>query len=414
VAATVRIKPVEVSGFASYHPRDATINSFDTTGSVVETITSLSTSGYHRTGAELSKRNTLTELVCGGNASFSMAPGQQVGFKIGLTGIYYRYSASLSPKIYTYNQFGFRGRDNANTGIDVQLRYHGIYFFGEAGRSLNTGTAWLAGVFFAPDPVIGITLICRNYGTGYQDLFSNAFGQNSLNSNEKGIYTAVNAAIHPKVTVSGYIDIFSFPWLKYRVDSPVRGLEFGTMLGWQASRDMMISLRLYQKNTRMNGSAAPGQNMHTLTDFLCRSYRFSMEWSASAGIHLKTRVEVKETGVPDAAHQTGYLVYQEAQVKISRWVEALHLRITLFDIPAYESRIYVYEPEVLYGYSVPAYQGQGMHSSLVTKIAVSRHLDLWIRGAITCYTDRQTVGTGNDMTEGNVRGELTGQVLVRF
>jgi hypothetical protein len=414
LAATIKIKRLEISGFASYHPRDATVSSIDSASSSAAVISSFTGTGYHRTSLELAKRNALTELVCGGNISFSMAPNQQLGFKIGLTGLYNSYSAALIPGYYPYNQFGFRGKQNWNTGFDFQIRYRGMYIFSETGRSLNSGLALLAGIILNPDPRVCLTMIYRNYQPVYQNLFSNAFGQNSLNANERGMYAAVNAALHPRITLSGYIDLFTFPWLKYRTDSPTHGQEFGLNLECKASGNVMINLRFYQKNTRGNETAEANQIIHQLCDNLSRSYRFAMEWLPGNGILLKTRIEAKEAGKSSATRQFGYLAYQEAQIKLLRWLETITLRFALFDVPDYAARIYVYEPEVLYGYSVPAYQGQGMRTCLVLKFGIARSVDLWIRGGITCYSDRHEVGSGPDLTEGNVRGELTGQLLIRF
>ena len=414
LAATLKIKRLEISGFASYHPRDATVSLIDSISSMAEAISSFTTTGFHRTRLELAKRNALTELVCGGNINFSMAPNQQLGFKFGLTGLYYQYSAAVIPKIYPYNQFGFHGNRNLNTGLDFQIRYRGMYLFGEISRSLNRGMAWLSGVICTPDPRVCITAIYRNYQSDFQNLFSNAFGQNSLNANERGIYVAINAAVHSKVNLSGYLDLFTFPWLKYRVDAPTRGQEFGMMLGWQASADVMINLRYYQKNTRGNETAEPNQIIHKLCDNLTRSYRLSMEWLAGNGLLLKTRIEAKEAGEPTAKRPFGYLAYQEVQIKSAKWLKTTTLRFALFDTPDYASRIYVYEPEVLYGYSVPAFQGKGIRSCLVLKFGIGRKTDLWLRGGITYYTDRNEVGSGLDLTKGNIRAELTGQLLIRL
>jgi hypothetical protein len=414
LAATIKSKRFEISGFASYHPRDASSIKADSTTSEVSEISSFATTGYHRTGQELAKRNALKEFVGGGNINFSMAPNQQFGFKIGLTGLYCAYSAQLAPKIYPYNQFGFRGNQNLNTGFDLQIRYHGFYFFGEVSRSSNNGLAWLAGAILNPDSRVCITVIYRNYQTTYQNLFSNAFGQNSNNANERGIYAAINAAVHPKVTVSGYMDFFTFPWIKYRVDAPTIGQEFGMLLGWQASGNVKITLRFYQKNLRGNEATDPGQNIHELCDNLTRSYRLGIEWLPVNGIMFRTRIEIKESGESTRNRPLGYLLYQEAQFKLFKWLETTTLRFALFDVPHYTSRIYVYEPEVLFGYSVPAYQGRGLRTCLVMKFGITRKIDFWFRGGITYYSDRNEAGSGLDLTKGNLRGELTVQLLVRL
>ena len=414
LAATIKIRRLEISGFASFHPRDATVTLADSATSLAEEISSFTTTGYHRTKSEIEKRNALTELVCGGNVSFSMAPTQQFGFKIGLTGVYSRYSAGITPEVHPYSQFGFRGNQNMDVGFDFQARYRGMYLFGEISGNPGFGMAWIIGSTLKPDPGISITMIYRNYQSTYRNTFANAFGQNSQNANERGIYTAINAAVHPKLNLSGYLDLFIFPWLKYRVDAPSKGQEFGLMMDWKASAGVLLNLKFYQKNTQINTSSEQNQVVHKLCDYLSRSYRFGMEWIPGNGIYLKTRIEIKEAGESAMQRLYGYLLYQDVQLKVSTWLENITFRMAIFDIPDYAARIYVYEPEVLYGYSVPAYQGKGLRNCLVLKFGISRKFDVWLRGGLTYYTDRNEVGTGLDMTEGNVRGEVTGQLLIKL
>ncbi|MEI7896764.1 MAG: helix-hairpin-helix domain-containing protein [bacterium] len=414
LAATLKIKRLEISGFASYHPCDATVTLTDSITSPAGEISSITTTGYHRTKSEIEKRNALTELVCGGNVSFSMAPTQQFGFKIGLTGVYSRYSAGITPEVHPYSQFGFRGNQNMDVGFDFQARYRGMYLFGEISGNPGFGMAWIIGSTLKPDPGISITMIYRNYQSTYRNTFANAFGQNSQNANERGIYTAINAAVHPKLNLSGYLDLFIFPWLKYRVDAPSKGQEFGLMMDWKASAGVLLNLKFYQKNTQINTSSEQNQVVHKLCDYLSRSYRFGMEWIPGNGIYLKTRIEIKEAGESAMQRLYGYLLYQDVQLKVSTWLENITFRMAIFDIPDYAARIYVYEPEVLYGYSVPAYQGKGLRNCLVLKFGISRKFDVWLRGGLTYYTDRNEVGTGLDMTEGNIRGEVTGQLLIKL
>ena len=414
LAATIRIKPVEFSGFVSYHPRDANVIMNDSISGSADEISSFATTGYHRTGPELSRRNALTELVCGGNISFSMAPNQQLGFKTGITGVFVHYSATIIPRVYPYNQFNFTGNKNFNFGLDYQVRYRRLYLFGEVSRSMNAGMAWLAGAVISPDPAVTLTAICRNYQTIYQNLFSNAFGQNSLNAGERGIYMAINAAVHPKLNLSGYADLFSFPWLKYRVDGPTNGQEFGAILTWQAAGNVTAGLRFYQKNYMINCPAGPDVIVHKLASSITRSYRFTLDWVPGSQVLFKTRIEVKEIRGSAVNGAFGYFVCQDVKLNPGKWLENIILRFALFDIPSYDARIYSCEPEVLYGYSVPAYQGRGIRTCCVLKLTITGKAYIWLRGGLTYYTDRDEVGTGPDMTTGNIRSELTGQLLIRL
>ena len=211
IAATIKIKPFEFSVFASYHPRDATVTHPDSVSNPGAEVSSFVTTGYHRSGQELSKRNKLTELVCGGNISFTKSPSQQLGFRIGVTGVFVHYSARLAPSIVPYNRNRFTGNENYNFGLDYQLRYHGLYLFGEISRSKNGGTGLITGASVSFDSRVSLTAIYRCYQAACSNLNSTAFFQNGVNSIELGLRAAIPASLLPNLSGSGDLDSFTFP-----------------------------------------------------------------------------------------------------------------------------------------------------------------------------------------------------------
>jgi len=414
IAATIRINHGECSVFFSNHSRDATISQTDSVTLEPVEISSFTTSGYHRTLSELSKKNTVTEMILGGNFNYSMAVGQQFGFKIGITSFFSHYSLPVHPKIAPYSQFRFQGDHNFNTGIDLQVRYRGHYFFAECSRSLSGGYAYLAGANLKVDSRVGWTIVYRKYQPEYQNMFSGAFGQNSGNANETGLFGALNVGLSGKLTLSAYADVVRFPWLKYQTNAPSGGSEFGAEVCWQPSLKFALNLRYSQRGSQVDFSASDEPVKRALSDIQVRVMRLNLNWLPQSGLILRTRFESKQVADPKTATIFGYLAFQEVQIKGWRVLESIILRYSLFDIPGYSARIYICEPEVLYGYSVPAYQGRGMKGCLVLKLAAGPRIDLWLRGAITWYSDRTSLGSGQDMTYGNIRGEMTGQMMIKF
>jgi hypothetical protein len=414
LAATVKISRLRVSGFVSYHPRDATVLKFDTAVGQTAEISSLIETGYHRTSLEIAKRNTLTELVAGGNANLTMAPSQKIGFRIGLTGVYARYSAGLARSDDLYKKFSFSGDHNLNAGLDFQMRYGKLYWFGEISRSMNSGMAWLSGITLAADQRVSLTLVFRDYQPQYQNLYSHAFGQQSMNCNEQGVYLSMNAAVNPKIKVSGFLDFFRIPWLKYRVDGPSQAMESGILLAWSLGRNVTLNFRYLHKKNRTNISDGEDQNLHKLADYQSRGYQLDINWTHDAKVSFKTRFDVKEVAEQQGKSNYGYLIYQDFRYNPNRLFSGIVTRFGLFDVPSYSTRIYAYEPEVLYGYSVPAYQGKGLRFCAVLKFKILKSAVFWVRGGITWYIDRTEVGSGLDMTDGNMRGEATAQIMFKW
>ena len=89
-------------------------------------------------------------------------------------------------------------------------------------------------------------------------------------------------------------------------------------------------------------------------------------------------------------------------------------RYVLFNIPDYDNRIYAYENDVLYAYSIPSYYGKGSKVYLVAKCNIIRNLDFWLRLAQITYTDRKVLKSGWDEIEGNKMTEIKIQLRYKF
>lgn len=413
IALTLKSGALEMSTFASWHPRDANLIVNDTLPQDNPEVSSLNSTGYHRTLTEISEKGNIRELISGFNLKATFVKGINFGMRIGATGIFSKWSARIDPEVKIYNIHSFRGDENLVVGFDWLLRYKSFFFTGEISRSANGGLAFLSMATISPDPRVGFTLIYRNYQPTYQNLSGNAFGQNSNNTNEHGIYASVNILLNKKITLSLFGDFYSFPWLKYRINRPVQGYETGVMAGWQSSRSLNFTFRYYQKEGALN-SRSGDSPLYAISATKSRSYRISINWVPNPGLMLNTRLEVRETKTNDRSSGYGYLACQDLQVKSGAIPLTGTLRYALFDIPVYDQRIYIYEPEVLYGYSMPAYSGRGIRVCLVLKYAITRWCQVWARGAVTHFNDRTEVGSGLEVRAGNIITELTGQVMFRF
>ena len=89
-------------------------------------------------------------------------------------------------------------------------------------------------------------------------------------------------------------------------------------------------------------------------------------------------------------------------------------RVAHFDTDDYYSRIYVYEPDVLYAFSVPARSGNGVVGLLNVGWKPSRAFQLWARVSLLHRRDGTTVGSGYDLIESPTRAEFKLQFRYRF
>jgi hypothetical protein len=92
----------------------------------------------------------------------------------------------------------------------------------------------------------------------------------------------------------------------------------------------------------------------------------------------------------------------------------LTMRYALFQADGYDARIYTYETDVLYSYSVPAFYDKGSRFYAILKFDVGRRIDLWLRYAVTYYSNRNVIGSGLTEIQGNKRSEVKAQLRMKF
>jgi hypothetical protein len=357
---------------------------------------------------EMEDKNILRETILGGNINF-----RNSFLSIGITGFRSHWSASLEPRFYPYNLFTFRGKENLNFGIDFQASLRNTFLFGECARSRNGRMAFLAGIQVNPDPRLIFSLSLRDYQRNYQDLLSNALGQNSANANEQGFLFTFSAGFAPGVGLTGYADLYRFPWLKYRTDSPSRGSEYQIQSDYSAGKfvKMYLRFRIRSKQINIPENLRP---VNILEEGTSMTLRYQADWQVSDFLVLKSRFEWLRNRNGNISPAHGYLISQNFSYKPPVKHLSLTFLYALFDTDSYNERIYAYESDVLYGYSVPSYSGKGLRCFLLASWSPVRWLDLWIRYAQTWYSDRNVIGSGLDVINGNTKSEVEIQLRIRI
>ena len=408
-AATISpVRNTDLTLFYSSKKSDANVEGTDSLSSEYLYISSLQESGYHRTPGELAGKDAVQQTVYGGNLQTRLKM-----FRLGVTALHTELGNELRKSDALYNQFDFRGQSLTNYGFDFAAILKALTVYGEVSGSDNGGKALLAGATATPDPRFALSVIYRNYAKDYQNLFSNAFAEGSRNANEKGLYIGMLAQLHKKVSFSAYADHFRFSWLRFRVDAPSRGSEYLGQLIYSPSRSTEIQFRYRFQQKQLNPSGS-----ETYTDFpepeTRQNFRAHVTYRATPSLSLKSRIEATTWKMPGFEKRSGYLMYQDVIYSPSEKPWLLNGRFALFDTDTYNERMYAYESDVLYAFSIPAYYYKGSRFYLMGKYSFGRSLDIWVRYAITYYANKQVIGSGLDEIQGNYKSEVKVQLRLRL
>ena len=144
------------------------------------------------------------------------------------------------------------------------------------------------------------------------------------------------------------------------------------------------------------------------------NYRFHFAYKVTKSIQIKSRIEFSNYELGNNNDERGLLIYQDINYKQLSFPISFSIRYAIFESDSYNSRIYAYENDVLYAFSIPAFSGRGSRFYIVTKYHIARGVDFWLRYSQTYYADRNSVGSGKDEINGNTKSEIKAQLRFKF
>lgn len=392
-AVSVRLdRRFVASAFASYRPMDATLNDDGTAATLVKT-------GYHRTPTEYEKKNNLHATAFGFNATY-----RDKGFHAGFSALYSHLDRRLSPKTsQDYRRYYPAGNDFTNFSVDYGYTHHTIILNGETAVGKKGCLASVNTVAFTPNSALSLLLAQHFYGFRYEALYASGFG-GSRTQNESGLCLGVDWTPWARWRVKGYADWIYHPWKTTTASIPSYELDasltLSRMLGnWE------LSCRYRLKGSQRD--AADGQSLEYRWSHRCR-LRAKAEWGG--GWHSQSQCEVSRAEAD--TWEWGYLLSQDFGYGKGIW--RFSLSGAYFNTESYDSRLYVYERSLRYGFSFPAFSGQGIRYTAVVRANFGFGFRLGMKLGVTDYFDRSSIGSSYQQIDHSSKTDLELQGEIRF
>ena len=405
-AVSLASKNLQADFFYSKKNIDGNVSTADTLGREY-IILSFTETGNHRTLKEMQGRHIIGQKMFGAHVQYSANK-----LNIGVTGYRTEFQVPLLRNLKPYNQFQFTGTGISNYGINYSYLWKNISFFGETGKSEPGGTATINGALLALDKNVSAAIVSRHYEKNYIALLSNALGENTLNANENGTYFSVLVKPVRAFALSAYFDRFNFPWLRYLVNAPSRGYDILSQATYKPSKLFEVYFR-YRERSKPENESVDANPVDELREVVRKNYRINFSYKYSYDLNLSSRMEWVNYHKEGNSTEYGFMISQEVKLKFSRKISAAAEYI-LFDTDSYNTRIYAYENDVLYSYSVPFYYYRGSRYVLNLQYKFSHGVTFWVRYSHTLYSNRSSSGSGLDEIDGNTRSDLKAQVRFAF
>lgn len=364
-------------------------------------------SGLHRNSSELLDRKQVQVNHLGGNFHFT---NRYQNFQLGLNFLHTAFSLPMIPLDAPYKKHDFRGDRHSIGSAYFSYQFQHWHSFAEVARSYGDHYGMVAGVNGVLNSYLESVWLYRNYSPGFYSLYGNTFGESTRNANEEGLYWGLKLEPMARLSLSAYYDLFRFPWLRYRVDAPSRGHEYLLRAAYQLSRSTHLLLQYRQENKGINVTS-DSLAFRRVGEGIRKNLVFHLEHSLSEWVSFKTKIHSSNYSLADSLTR-GWVVAQDVSYTVGRW--KADARLALINTDDYNNRQYLYENDMLYAFSVPAYSGQGISYYLLMRYKINRYVSSWVRWGRTIYDDREVIGTGMEEIAGNWRTQLKFQLMFKF
>lgn len=396
----------DISAFYSRNAIDANVSEEDTTGQPAF-VSSLQTTGLHRTSNELENKNANRLQTMGANLKYVGS-----GFSVGATVINYQLETPLERGNQIYKQFDFAGTELSNYSVDFNYLFGRVSLFGESALSDNGAMAHTVGLESNPAESFYLTLAYRHLDKKYQALFNAPFAESGKNG-ERGTYLGLRWDVAGRVSLKAYADAYEFSWARFRVDQPSRGQDYFTQVEVDFSRSFTGYVRFKHENRQVNGQATAADRIPNLIDNKRSTIRLHTKYRLNKNWRLSSRLEwalQEEAG----ASETGQVIFQDVRYTLPRWPLQLTARYAIINTDSYDTRIYAYENDVLYSFSIPPYFGRANRFYIVADWDIMPKLSLQAKYARTVFLDRETISSGQNEIDGNSITDIKVQLRWKF
>lgn len=336
---------------------------------------------------------------------------RQNGWRVGLRAVLHTTSDTTLDNSGTRLLYAFTP-DEFNIAADYQVIVRRMLLFGEAAIDRHGHLGVIQCAQLQPLPKIGLGVVLRHYDNGFYAPWGNAFGASSHNNAETGIYITADIILGKNTMLTLFTDYYLFNWTTYRAEAPIQCMDFGGKATVQLSRNHQLTLR-YTFRSRPENYL---DDLHYKSLQECLRHKARAQWQCKPHpkIVLKTVMEWQLNHYPmSQANFQGVLLYQNIALQWKKPEISVHLRLAYFDTDRYDERLYAYEDDVYYTFTVGSYYYKGVRGYVVLRYKY-KWFSIWLRIAQTLYLDREVISSGLTQIDKPHKTEVKAQVVCNW
>lgn len=372
-ALTLKAGKTSVSAFCSANLIDATLDSVQ--GSALRYVRTIQKTGLHNTKSSIAAKDALAEFSYGLNLGHDLK-NIRAGFLF--TGN--RFSLPImTTKADLEKIHDFQGNSNWNTSVYYKAVYRNIIFFGEVSADSRFKKGIVQGLSFRPDGRLTINILYRNYDPGFTSFHGKGILSSSSGDNIRGLFGNFIFEAAKHLFVSAGCDLKHYPWLSFRCSSP--SIAIGKELRVKYLPLSYLSFEgvyTYRSNFYDMKESTGIKNQQQI---ITNSFKAVAKYSPVENLALATRLDYKISA--SDTYAKGTMLTQDISYKFTNPALSIWIRYCIFNTDNWDTRIYTYENDLVYSFSIPAYHGSGNRMYLMIDWEIVKRFNLRMKYGFT-------------------------------
>lgn len=386
------------TGLCLFYSRKSIDASLDTASdNKGQYIVSFYKSGLHNTSSTIEKKDVLTEYSYGVNITEDLR-----NIKIGFLFSENRFSFPVNkvdpdPE-YLYD---FRGYRNSTLSTFYRAAYGKMVLYGEFSTNMNGKSAFIQGLSFRPSDRLTMNLLYRNYFPGFTSFHGKGLFSCSSGDNLKGVFGNFTLEAARHLFVIAGCDLQYYPWLKYRCSAPSMAVRREVRIKYLPTDKLTFEAVYNYNSSYINRPEESG--IEKQEEVVNRVIKGAVRYSPVDKLTFCTRFDYK---FAQPGSERGMMVLQDINFRFARIPVSLWFRYCIFNTDGWNSRLYAYENDLVYNFSIPALSGTGNRSYILVAWKAGKFADIRIKYSFT--------GFEKDKESYNETKELKFQVRMWF
>lgn len=392
--------------FMHYQKRDATLRWDDFNDQAY--FSAFKTDGYHRTPSEKDKRRKVGEFIAGHRLQWSHQRSE-----IGLNTIFHQFSIPYKPISRIDNLHRLNGKRLMGHSLDFGGYLGNVHVFGEVATQNYRFPAFMIAALFSLHSKLDGGVLIRRYPSYYAPIYANAFSARTLPNNESGIYIGLNYHLGPYSRISLYLDSWKGLWPTFVAHGPTfdQDVYFRVELARKRQWEAYGQLKFRHRGTNSANVFPVYQTIHYRNQL---NLRLQFRKIAYQKWRWTNRLEMNWVHPQDLPKEWGVMGFSDLLWSEIGKSVSLSLRLAYFHTQSYLSRVYSYEPDILYSFSIPAFYGQGWRFALRSSYRFPSGLRIEMRTGWTWQPGEDEVGSGHNAVPGPISQQLKLQLMYKF